>query len=134
MSRCKVQRMIGLFAVLALVGVTRLTYAQQQLPASDTGSAKATFAGGCFWCMEPPFDKLDGVVKTTSGYTGGLKPRPTYQEVSAGGTGHAESVEVLYDPAKVSYEKLLDTFWHNVDPLTKDAQFCDHGDQYRTAI
>jgi peptide-methionine (S)-S-oxide reductase len=102
--------------------------------ATEPSLAKATFAGGCFWCMEPPFDKLDGVVSTTSGYTGGMKPHPTYEEVSAGGTGHAESVEVLYDPAKVSYEKLLETFWHNVDPLTKDAQFCDHGNQYRTAI
>lgn len=102
--------------------------------ADPPGYAKATFAGGCFWCMEPPFDRLDGVVSTTSGYTGGKKDRPTYQEVSAGGTGHAEAVEVVYDPTKVSYEKLLDTFWRNVDPLTANAQFCDHGDQYRTAI
>jgi peptide-methionine (S)-S-oxide reductase len=84
--------------------------------------------------MEPPFDKLDGVISTTSGYTGGIKPRPTYEEVSAGITGHAEAVQVLYDPAKVGYEKLLQVFWHNVDPLTADAQFCDHGSQYRTAV
>src|SRR5215213_1644219 len=96
--------------------------------------AKATFAGGCFWCMEPPFDKLDGVVSTTSGYTGGTKKNPTYEEVSDGGTGHAESVQVVYDPAKVSYAKLLEVYWHNVDPLTANAQFCDHGNQYRTAI
>jgi len=97
-------------------------------------TAKATFAGGCFWCMEPPYDKLDGVIATTSGYTGGKKVNPTYREVSAGGTGHAEAVQVEYDPKKVSYEKLLDVFWHNVDPTQKDGQFCDHGAQYRTAI
>lgn len=95
---------------------------------------KATFAGGCFWCMQPPFDHLDGVVSTTVGYTGGQKKNPTYEEVSAGGTGHAESVEVLYDPARVSYAKLLEVFWHNVDPLTANRQFCDGGNQYRTAI
>ncbi len=96
--------------------------------------AKATFAGGCFWCMEPPFDALDGVVSTTSGYTGGGKAKPTYEEVSAGGTGHAEAVEIVYDPAKVSYEKLLDVFWRNVDPTTRDRQFCDKGSQYRSAV
>ena len=95
---------------------------------------KATFAGGCFWCMQPPFDHLDGVVSTTAGYTGGQKINPTYEEVSAGGTGHAESVEVLYDPARVSYTKLLDVFWHNIDPLTANRQFCDSGNQYRSAI
>jgi peptide-methionine (S)-S-oxide reductase len=84
--------------------------------------------------MEPPFDKLPGVISTTSGYTGGHKKNPTYHEVSAGGTGHAEVVQVVYDPKRVSYEKLLDVFWHNVDPTQKDGQFCDHGDQYRTAI
>lgn len=96
--------------------------------------AKATFAGGCFWCMEPPFDKLDGVVSTTSGYTGGEQDRPTYEQVSAGGTGHAEAVEVVYDPAVIGYERLLEVFWHNVDPLDAGGQFCDRGDQYRTAI
>jgi peptide-methionine (S)-S-oxide reductase len=95
---------------------------------------KATFAGGCFWCMEAPFDKLPGVSGVTVGYTGGKKTNPTYQEVSSGGTGHAEAVELSYDPAKITYEKLLDVFWHNVDPLTPNAQFCDHGTQYRTAI
>jgi peptide-methionine (S)-S-oxide reductase len=97
-------------------------------------TAVATFAGGCFWCMEAPFDQLDGVISTTSGYTGGHKTMPTYEEVSAGGTGHAESVEVVYDPDKVSYETLLDVYWHNVDPTTPDRQFCDRGHQYRTAI
>ncbi len=96
--------------------------------------AKATFAGGCFWCMEPPFEALDGVISVTAGYTGGTKQNPTYEEVSAGGTGHAESIEVVYDPARVSYQKLLGVFWHNVDPTNPDGQFCDHGHQYRTAI
>ncbi len=96
--------------------------------------AKATFAGGCFWCVEPPFDALDGVVSTTAGYTGGATENPTYDDVSNGSTGHAEAVEVVYDPAKVSYEKLLDVFWHNVDPTARDRQFCDTGRQYRSAI
>jgi len=98
------------------------------------GSATATFAGGCFWCMEHPFDQLPGVISVTSGYTGGHTERPSYEEVSAGGTGHAESVEVVYDPTKITYEQLLTVFWHNIDPLTRDAQFCDHGTQYRSAI
>ena len=97
-------------------------------------TALATFAGGCFWCVEADFDKVAGVVRTTSGYTGGRVANPSYEQVSRGGTGHAEAVEIAYDPAKVSYEKLLDVFWHNIDPLAKDRQFCDHGDQYRTAI
>jgi peptide-methionine (S)-S-oxide reductase len=105
--------------------------AQAAKPASV---AKATFAGGCFWCEEEAFDHVPGVLATTSGYTGGTKKNPSYEEVSAGGTGHAESVEVTYDPTKVSYEKLLDAFWHNVDPLVKDRQFCDVGHQYRSAI
>ena len=92
------------------------------------GQAVAIFAGGCFWCMEPPFDRLDGVLATTSGYTGGTKVDPTYHEVSAGGTGHAEAVQVTYDPAKVTYEQLLDVYWHNVDPLDPGGQFCDRGD------
>ncbi len=96
--------------------------------------AKATFAGGCFWCMEPPYDKLDGVVSTTSGYIGGHKKNPTYKEVSAGGTGHAEAVEIVYDPSRVSYARLLDVFWRNIDPTTPNRQFCDIGSQYRSAI
>jgi peptide-methionine (S)-S-oxide reductase len=96
--------------------------------------AKATFAGGCFWCMQPPFEKLPGVLSTTVGYTGGHTKNPSYEEVSAGGTGHAESVQIVYDPRKITYEQLLDVFWHNIDPLTRDAQFCDHGHQYRSAI
>ena len=85
-------------------------------PKPGLGLARATFAGGCFWCMEPPFDKLPGVVSTTSGYTGGRLKNPSYEQVSSGGTGHAESVQVVYDPSKISYEKLLEVFWHNVDP------------------
>jgi peptide-methionine (S)-S-oxide reductase len=96
--------------------------------------AVATFAGGCFWCMEPPFDKLDGVISTISGYTGGTVPGPTYEQVSAGRTGHTEAVQVTYDPSKVTYEKLLDVFWHNIDPTVKDRQFCDIGSQYRSGI
>ncbi len=99
-----------------------------------TKTARAIFAGGCFWCMEGPFDKLDGVISTTSGYIGGHKKDPTYKEVSAGITGHTEAVEVVYEPAKVSYEKLLDVFWHNIDPTVKDRQFCDSGSQYRSGI
>jgi peptide-methionine (S)-S-oxide reductase len=106
----------------------------QPAPPPPPGLAVATFAGGCFWCMEGPFDDTPGVVSTTSGYTGGTKEAPSYEEVSSGGTGHAESVRVVYDPKKVSYETLLEVFWHNVDPLTANAQFCDHGNQYRTAI
>lgn len=118
----------GLFALL-------LVSAQAaDKPADQPGLEKATFAGGCFWCMEPPFDKLDGVVSTTSGYTGGTKVNPTYHEVSAGGTGHAEAVEITYDPKKVSYEKLLEVFWHNVDPTDAGGQFCDRGNQYTSEI
>jgi len=98
------------------------------------GHAIATFAGGCFWCMEPPYDKLAGVDATISGYTGGTVANPSYEQVSSGRTGHAEAVQVVYDPKKVTYEQLLDVFWHNVDPTVKDRQFCDGGAQYRTAI
>jgi len=105
-----------------------------QTPAPTAGPAVATFAGGCFWCVEADFDKVDGVLSTASGYTGGRVANPTYQEVSRGGTGHTEAVEIAYDPAKASYEKLLDVFWHNHDPLAKNRQFCDRGEQYRAGI
>jgi peptide-methionine (S)-S-oxide reductase len=101
---------------------------------SAAASAKAYFAGGCFWCMEEALEKIDGVTAVVSGYMGGTVADPTYEQVSAGQTGHAESVEVTYDPVKVSYQKLLEAFWHNVDPVTSNAQFCDHGNQYRAAI
>jgi peptide-methionine (S)-S-oxide reductase len=134
----EMRKTLAILAVLVALGLLAGSFAGPDpaaaAPATRKGLAKATFAGGCFWCMEPPYDKLDGVVSTTSGYTGGTKKNPTYEEVSAGGTGHAEAVQVVYDPAKVSYAKLLDVFWHNVDPITANAQFCDHGSQYRTAI
>ncbi len=97
-------------------------------------TAKATFAGGCFWCMEAPFDAVDGVISTTSGYIGGKTKNPTYKEVSSGSTGHTEAVQIVYDPKKVTYEKLLYIFWRNIDPTTKDQQFCDVGTQYRSGI
>jgi peptide-methionine (S)-S-oxide reductase len=103
-------------------------------PAASHERVKATFAGGCFWCMEPPFIQLPGVVSVTSGYTGGPEENPTYQQVSAGGTGHAEAVEIVYDPTQISYAQLLDIFWRNIDPLDASGQFCDKGQQYRTAI
>ncbi len=117
--------------LLAALGATA-TGAEQGTGAGRP--AKATFAGGCFWCVEEAFQDIDGVVSATSGYTGGQRANPTYEEVSAGGTGHAESVEIVYDPAKVSYGKLLEVFWRNIDPTTPDQQFCDHGSQYRSAI
>lgn len=95
---------------------------------------KATFAGGCFWCMQGPFDFLEGVISTKAGYTGGKIENPSYEEVSTGTTGHAEAVEVLYDPQKISYKELLEVFWRNIDPTTRDQQFADRGNQYRTAI
>jgi len=95
---------------------------------------KATFAGGCFWCMEAPFDSLEGVISVTSGYTGGTTKNPTYEQVSAGTTGHAEAVQVVYDPRRISYDRLLHVFWRNIDPTVKDRQFCDHGSQYRSGI
>ena len=97
-------------------------------------TAKAIFGGGCFWCVEADFDKVPGVISTTSGYINGKTKNPTYREVSAGGSGHNEVVEIVYDPAKVTYAKLLDVFWRNIDPLVKDRQFCDSGDMYRTGV
>jgi peptide-methionine (S)-S-oxide reductase len=122
-------RTFGLGFSLALVLATGAA-AQAPPPKTET----AIFAGGCFWCVESDFDKVAGVISTTSGYTGGHTANPSYEDVGRGGTGHAEAVEIVYDPAKVSYAKLLDVFWHNIDPLVKDRQFCDHGRQYRTAI
>jgi peptide-methionine (S)-S-oxide reductase len=107
---------------------------QKPLMAEESKLEIATFAGGCFWCMEPPFNKTDGVISTVVGYTDGSKINPTYQEVSAGGTGHAESIQITFDPKKVSYEKLLEIFWRNIDPVAKDRQFCDRGKEYRSAI
>lgn len=103
-------------------------------PPTASSSAKATFAGGCFWCVESDFDKVPGVISTTSGYIGGKTINPSYEQVSSHTTGHAEAVEIVYDPSKVTYEKLLEHFWHSIDPTTKDQQFCDRGSPYRTAI
>jgi peptide-methionine (S)-S-oxide reductase len=115
----------------ALLIFSPLLVVAQTAPAK---TAKATFAGGCFWCMEAPYDKLPGVISTTSGYIGGSVKNPTYEQVSTGRTGHTEAVQVEYDPSKVTYEKLLQTFWMNIDPTVKNAQFCDHGSQYRSGI
>jgi len=121
-------------AVLAVVLACAASPASAAAPKVPPGAAVATFAGGCFWCMESDFDKVPGVLATISGYTGGHKANPTYEEVSSGTTGHAESVEVYYDPKKVTYEHLLDVYWVSIDPTVKDRQFCDTGNQYRTAI
>ncbi|MCY7309131.1 MAG: peptide-methionine (S)-S-oxide reductase MsrA [Rhodoferax sp.] len=102
--------------------------------ATSLNPAKAVFAGGCFWCVESDFDKVAGVISTTSGYTGGKTLNPTYEQVSSHTTGHAEVVEVMFDPAKVSYERLVEHFWRTIDPTTKDRQFCDSGSPYRSAI
>lgn len=123
--------------ILACVLLAMFVGYQRHIAESASNSGRletATFAGGCFWCLEEALDKVDGVVSTTSGYTGGQKTNPTYEEVSAGGTGHTESVQVMYDPQKVTYTKLLETFWHNIDPTTPNQQFCDKGHQYRSAI
>jgi len=117
--------------VLMMFAVANPAYAAD---ASAPGLEKATFAGGCFWSMQRAFDPIPGVVSTEAGYTGGQKEHPGYEEVEEGGTGHAESVEVTFDPRKVSYKKLLDVYWHNIDPTTVDRAFCDYGHQYRSVI
>ena len=125
----------GLSLVMSMLFLGFLASAQAGKDQSSSDRfSKATFAGGCFWCMEPPFDKLDGVISTTSGYTGGHKENPTYEQVSSGTTGHAEAIQVIYDPDKITYDQLLEVFWRNVDPTDGGGQFCDRGSQYRTAI
>jgi peptide-methionine (S)-S-oxide reductase len=121
-------------AVTLLAGALQASAQPAAPPAADGKTASAIFAGGCFWCMESDFEKLPGVVSVESGYTGGTTANPTYHDVSAGGTGHAEAVRVVYDPSKVSYPTLVDYFWHHIDPTVKDRQFCDVGNQYRSAI
>ncbi len=116
-----------------LLGVALAATAAEPV-AQSKATATAVFAGGCFWCMEPPYDALPGVVATTSGFTGGQKANPSYKEVSGGNTGHIEAVQIAYDPAKISYEKLLEVYWRNVDPLDGGGQFCDRGHEYTTAI
>jgi peptide-methionine (S)-S-oxide reductase len=129
---------LAVLAGLAVFGVrvadSVLGVRAADVPPVKAGTQVAIFAGGCFWCVESDFDKVPGVLSTTSGYTGGAKVNPSYYEVSAGGTGHAEAVKIVFDPAMVSYEKLLYVYWRNVDPITKEGQFCDFGTQYRTAI
>jgi peptide-methionine (S)-S-oxide reductase len=122
------RRLITVF----LLACTALVHFNDSASAKDL--AVATFAGGCFWCMEKPFDEVQGVISTTSGYIGGKTVNPTYEQVSAGTTGHAEAVHVIYDPTKVSYKTLLNVFWHNVDLLDAGGQFCDRGNQYRSGI
>ncbi|KZK90758.1 Peptide methionine sulfoxide reductase MsrA [Pseudovibrio sp. W64] len=124
--------MIARKAAKALA-VLPLLYAVSQ-PAQAAETETAIFAGGCFWCIESDFDKIEGVLETTSGYTGGRSANPTYKQVSAGGTGHIEALEVKFDPAKVSYEELLTAFWHSVDPTDAGGQFCDRGESYQTTI
>lgn len=118
-------------AFFALSTTAQPTHPPTALPGN---AAKAVFAGGCFWCVESDFDKVPGVISTTSGYIGGSVANPTYQQVSAKVTGHAEAVEIVFDPQKVTYERLVEYFWHTIDPTTKDRQFCDSGTPYRTAI
>ena len=130
---CSLRYLMTIVMVLLAMTMT-CTWLSRQVSAADARFEKATFAGGCFWCMEHPFDDLPGVISVTSGYTGGSRKNPTYEEVSAGGTGHAESVQLLFDPAKISYDRLLEVFWRNIDPTVKDRQFCDAGNQYRSAI
>lgn len=107
---------------------------EEQVDLNNSNYQKATFAGGCFWCMEPPYDDLDGVISTTVGYTGGEKPNPIYEEVCAGRTGHAEAVQIVFDSTKINYEDLLQVFWRNINPTDPYGQFADKGSQYRTAI
>jgi peptide-methionine (S)-S-oxide reductase len=123
--------MKNLARFLIALSVTLLSVLQVSATAA---TEKATFAGGCFWCMEAPFDKLPGVISVTPGYSGGQMKNPTYEQVSTGGTGHAEAVQIVFDPSKTSYSKLLDIFWRNIDPTVADRQFCDVGTQYRSAI
>ena len=118
---------------LSALAVAVLSPTRQKVQA-DTNYERATFAGGCFWCMEPPFEKLDGVIEVVSGYIGGQKKDPTYEEVCSGSTGHAEAIQVLYDPSKVTYAELLDVFWRQINPTDPGGQFADRGSQYRTAI
>lgn len=129
-------RTAGLALVFALgTMATAPGFAQSPKPAAKpTATAKATFGGGCFWCMEEAFDPVPGVLATVSGYIGGKTKNPTYEQVSTGRTGHAEVLQIEYDPQRVSYEKLLEVFWRNIDPTQRDAQFCDYGSQYRSGI
>jgi methionine-S-sulfoxide reductase len=133
MDKYSIIYLIG-FLALGFLSTTYASGAENRSSVSANKGEKATFAGGCFWCMQPPFDKLDGVISTTVGYCGGKEENPTYKQVSAGATGHAEAVEIVYDPSRVSYAELLNVFWMNIDPTQENGQFGDTGAQYRTAI
>ena len=135
-SATRLRRLVpSALVVLALGAVVGIAPGPPAIAAANAkGLAKATFAGGCFWCMVKPFVDLPGVVQVVSGYSGGQKRNPTYEEVGAGITGHAESVQIIYDPAKTSYARLLEVYWHNIDPTSPEGQFCDRGHQYRSAI
>ena len=124
---------LTIIAVGFMTCVTLTVWLSSGVQSAPT-TAKAYFAGGCFWCMEEAFEKVDGVLTVVSGYMGGTVANPTYEQVSDGRTGHAEAIQVTYDPTKVTYQKLLDAFWRNIDPVTPNAQFCDHGTQYRAAV
>ncbi|MDL2717157.1 MAG: peptide-methionine (S)-S-oxide reductase MsrA [Acidobacteriota bacterium] len=132
--RRSIRFLVPLVALVLFAALARADEAIVATKPAPVGFEKAAFAGGCFWCMQGPYDNLPGVVSTTVGYTGGDKASPTYHEVGSGGSGHIESIEIVFDPKKISYEKLLDVFWHNVDPTNPNGQFCDNGAQYRTAI
>jgi peptide-methionine (S)-S-oxide reductase len=121
-------------AIAVLLGLATTTAQAEEARQPGAATALAVFAGGCFWCMEPPFDKIDGVLSTVSGYIGGSADNATYPRISTGRTGHYEALRVEYDPAKVDYRTLLGVFWRNVDPFDSRGQFCDKGPQYRTAI
>lgn len=121
-------------ALMGLLGILGSAGAAGAATKAAPARATATFAGGCFWCMVSPFEGLPGVISVTSGYCGGTEKNPTYEQVSSGKTGHMESSQVVYDPTKITYQKLLDVYWHNIDPTQADGQFCDHGPQYRSAI
>ena len=123
-----------LLLALSLFIMPALAANQTNILSPDQHNETAIFAGGCFWCMEPSFDKIDGVISTTSGYTSGHKKEPTYKEVSAGTTGHTEAIQVIFDSNKISYTELLNVFWRNIDPVAVDRQFCDRGTQYRSGI
>jgi len=126
--------MLSVFGLLMATVSVLSVQAMAESSMKNTEIETAVFAGGCFWCTESDFDKVKGVVETTSGYIGGHKKNPTYKEVSAGGTGHTEAVKIDYDPGQVSYAELLKVFWRSIDPTTPDAQFCDHGSQYRSGV
>jgi peptide-methionine (S)-S-oxide reductase len=145
LQRRPLAALLGLALLTALAGVPLVALTQgaakptaaaaaPAAPVAPAGMELATFAGGCFWCVEADFDKVPGVVSTTSGYTGGQTVNPTYEQVAAKLTGHAEVVQIVFDPARVSYERLLDVYWRSIDPTTVDRQFCDSGSPYRTAI